>query len=50
MRLASTRESARRGTQQKGASVAFIHAVVLGIIQGVAELFPISSAAHTLLL
>ncbi|MBV8340688.1 MAG: undecaprenyl-diphosphate phosphatase [Candidatus Eremiobacteraeota bacterium] len=30
--------------------MAFIHAVVLGIIQGVAELFPISSAAHTLLL
>ena len=28
----------------------FIHAVVLGIIQGVAELFPISSAAHTLLI
>lgn len=28
----------------------FVHAVVLGIIQGVAELFPISSAAHTLLL
>jgi undecaprenyl-diphosphatase len=30
--------------------LAFVHAVVLGIIQGVAELFPISSAAHTLLL
>jgi undecaprenyl-diphosphatase len=30
--------------------VAFVHAVVLGIIQGVAELFPVSSAAHTLLL
>jgi undecaprenyl-diphosphatase len=30
--------------------VAFLHAVALGIIQGVAELFPISSAAHTLLL
>jgi undecaprenyl-diphosphatase len=28
----------------------FVHAVVLGIIQGVAELFPISSAAHTLLI
>ena len=28
----------------------FLHAIVLGIIQGVAELFPISSAAHTLLL
>jgi undecaprenyl-diphosphatase len=27
-----------------------LHAVALGIIQGVAELFPISSAAHTLLL
>lgn len=27
-----------------------MHAVALGIIQGVAELFPISSAAHTLLL
>ena len=30
--------------------MAFVHAIVLGIIQGVAELFPISSAAHTLLL
>ncbi len=30
--------------------MALVHAVVLGIIQGVAELFPISSAAHTLLL
>lgn len=30
--------------------MAFIHAIVLGIIQGVAELFPISSAAHTLLI
>jgi undecaprenyl-diphosphatase len=30
--------------------VAFLHAFALGIIQGVAELFPISSAAHTLLL
>lgn len=30
--------------------MAFVHAVALGIIQGVAELFPISSAAHTLLL
>jgi undecaprenyl-diphosphatase len=30
--------------------MAFLHAVALGIIQGVAELFPISSAAHTLLL
>jgi undecaprenyl-diphosphatase len=29
---------------------ALIHAIALGIIQGVAELFPISSAAHTLLL
>ncbi|MDQ6780037.1 MAG: undecaprenyl-diphosphate phosphatase [Candidatus Eremiobacteraeota bacterium] len=28
----------------------YLHAVALGIIQGVAELFPISSAAHTLLL
>jgi undecaprenyl-diphosphatase len=28
----------------------YVHAIVLGIIQGVAELFPISSAAHTLLL
>ncbi|MDQ2817829.1 MAG: undecaprenyl-diphosphate phosphatase [Candidatus Eremiobacteraeota bacterium] len=28
----------------------YVHAVVLGIIQGVAELFPISSAAHTLLI
>jgi undecaprenyl-diphosphatase len=28
----------------------FVHAIALGIIQGVAELFPISSAAHTLLL
>lgn len=30
--------------------MAFIHAFVLGIIQGVAELFPVSSAAHTLLI
>ena len=30
--------------------MAYLHAIVLGIIQGVAELFPISSAAHTLLL
>ena len=30
--------------------MAFLHAIALGIIQGVAELFPISSAAHTLLL
>lgn len=28
----------------------FLHSVVLGIIQGVAELFPISSVAHTLLI
>ena len=28
----------------------YIHAIALGIIQGVAELFPISSAAHTLLI
>ena len=28
----------------------YIHAIVLGIIQGVAELFPISSAAHTLII
>jgi undecaprenyl-diphosphatase len=28
----------------------FVHAIALGIIQGVAELFPISSAAHTLLI
>lgn len=28
----------------------YLHAIALGIIQGVAELFPISSAAHTLLL
>jgi undecaprenyl-diphosphatase len=28
----------------------FVHAIALGIIQGVAELFPVSSAAHTLLL
>jgi undecaprenyl-diphosphatase len=27
-----------------------IHAVMLGIIQGIAELFPVSSAAHTVLL
>jgi undecaprenyl-diphosphatase len=30
--------------------VDYIHAIVLGIIQGVAELFPISSAAHTLII
>jgi undecaprenyl-diphosphatase len=29
---------------------AIIHAVMLGIIQGIAELFPVSSAAHTVLL
>lgn len=28
----------------------YLHAIALGIIQGVAELFPVSSAAHTLLL
>ena len=28
----------------------YVHAIVLGIIQGIAELFPISSAAHTLLI
>jgi undecaprenyl-diphosphatase len=28
--------------------VQYLHAIVLGVIQGVAELFPISSAAHTL--
>jgi undecaprenyl-diphosphatase len=28
----------------------FFHAIALGLIQGIAELFPISSAAHTLLL
>lgn len=28
----------------------YLHAIVLGIIQGVAELFPISSAAHTLII
>jgi undecaprenyl-diphosphatase len=30
--------------------VQYLHAIALGIIQGVAELFPVSSAAHTLLL
>jgi undecaprenyl-diphosphatase len=29
---------------------AIVHAVMLGIIQGIAELFPVSSAAHTVLL
>jgi undecaprenyl-diphosphatase len=29
---------------------AIIHAIMLGIIQGIAELFPVSSAAHTVLL
>src|SRR5579872_4253346 len=29
---------------------AIIHAIGLGIIQGITELFPISSAAHTVLL
>jgi len=29
---------------------AYVHAIVLGIIQGVAELFPISSAGHTLII
>jgi undecaprenyl-diphosphatase len=28
----------------------YVHAIALGIIQGVAELFPISSAAHTLII
>ena len=28
----------------------YVHAIVLGIIQGIAELFPISSAAHTLII
>ena len=28
----------------------YIHAIVLGIIQGIAELFPVSSAAHTLII
>lgn len=28
----------------------YVHAIVLGIIQGIAELFPVSSAAHTLLI
>ena len=28
----------------------YVHAIALGIIQGIAELFPISSAAHTLLI
>jgi len=28
----------------------YVHAIVLGLIQGIAELFPISSAAHTLLI
>jgi undecaprenyl-diphosphatase len=31
-------------------SVEYFHAIALGIIQGIAELFPISSAAHTLLI
>jgi undecaprenyl-diphosphatase len=30
--------------------VAYLHAIALGIIQGVAELFPVSSVAHVLLL
>ena len=29
---------------------AYVHAIVLGIIQGVAELFPVSSAGHTLII
>lgn len=29
---------------------AYLHAIALGIIQGVAELFPVSSAAHTLII
>ena len=28
----------------------YIHAIVLGLIQGIAELFPVSSAAHTLII
>ena len=28
----------------------YIHAIALGIIQGIAELFPVSSAAHTLII
>lgn len=28
----------------------YVHAIVLGLIQGVAELFPVSSAAHTLII
>jgi len=30
--------------------VDYLHAIALGIIQGVAELFPVSSAAHTLII
>jgi len=30
--------------------VDYLHAIALGIIQGIAELFPVSSAAHTLLI
>src|SRR3982074_950979 len=37
-------------SRPKESPVAFLHAIALGIIQGVAELFPVSSAAHTLLL
>lgn len=29
---------------------AYVHAIILGIIQGVAELFPVSSAGHTLII
>jgi len=40
----------RRVTENDCLINAIIHAVMLGIIQGIAELFPVSSAAHTVLL
>jgi undecaprenyl-diphosphatase len=48
---ASGPSGVRRRVWEKGLVInAIIHAVMLGIIQGIAELFPISSAAHTVLL
>ncbi len=40
-----------RRSYDRGSRVSsYIHAIALGIIQGIAELFPVSSAAHTLLI
>src|SRR5579863_480349 len=46
----TTSRSTRRPPKNRESYVDYLHAIALGIIQGVAELFPVSSAAHTLII